>query len=87
MKVAGLLAGAGVTLNTRQVPCALSSGNRPIAGFQALSEVGGHMAFELLELMDRSSHCGSAVMNPTSTHENPGSIPGLVQCVKDPVRP
>ena len=27
----------------------------------------------------RSSHCGSAVMNPTSIHENAGSIPGLAQ--------
>ena len=31
----------------------------------------------------RSSHCGSAVMNPTSIHEAAGSIPGLTQWVKD----
>ena len=24
-----------------------------------------------------NSHCGSAVANPTSIHENAGSIPGL----------
>ena len=40
---------------------------------------------ELVEI--GSSHCGSMVMNPTSTHEDSGSIPGLAQWVKDPVLP
>ena len=30
-----------------------------------------------------SSHCGSAVTNPTSIHEDVGLIPGLARCVKD----
>ena len=30
------------------------------------------------------SHCGSAVTNPTSIHEDADSIPGPTQCVKDP---
>ena len=30
----------------------------------------------------RSSHCGSAVMSPTSIHEDTGLIPGLAQWVK-----
>ena len=32
-----------------------------------------------------SSHCGSAVMNPTSIHEDAGSIPDFTQWVNDRV--
>ena len=34
-----------------------------------------------------SSHCGSAVTNPTGIHEDSGLIPGLDQWVKDPALP
>ena len=33
---------------------------------------------------EKSSHCGSVVMNPTSTHKDAGSIPSPAQWVKDP---
>ena len=29
------------------------------------------------------SYCGSVVMNPTNTHEDAGSAPGITQWVKD----
>ena len=34
-----------------------------------------------------SSHCGAVEMNLTRNHEVVGSIPGLVQWVKDPAFP
>ena len=47
---------------------------------------------EVLELRlkiihPQSSHCGLAVMNPTSIHEDMSSIPGFTQWVKDLVLP
>ena len=37
--------------------------------------------------MLESSHCGSAVTNPTRIHEDAGSIPGLTQWPKDLMLP
>ena len=41
--------------------------------------------YKIKKQQNRSSHCGSAVMNPISNHEDMGSIPGLAQWVKDPM--
>ena len=40
-----------------------------------------------LKCENRTSHRGSAVMNPTSVHEDAASVLGLPQQVKDPALP
>ena len=45
------------------------------------------MAERVKNLTTGSSHFGSVVRNPTSTHEDAGLIPGLAQWAKDPMLP
>ena len=46
-----------------------------------------HTKENLFKKPSLSSHCGSVVTNPTSIHEDTGSIPDLTQWVKDLVLP
>ena len=41
----------------------------------------------MITIASRSSHFDTAEMNRTSIHEDSGSIPGLIQWVKDPALP
>lgn len=55
----------------------------------ALSTSGENIFIELLERHRKQeilegSHSGSAVINPTSTRQDTGPIPGLPQCLKNP---
>ena len=45
--------------------------------------MGGKAHAKISNKLLQSFHCGSEEMNPTSIHENAGSLPGPTQGVKD----
>ena len=49
---------------------------------QLMEQLKGKFETGYLELWG-SSHCGSAVMSPTSVHEDAGSSPGFAQWIED----
>ena len=51
------------------------------------SILNGWWSISILNVHTLSSLCSSVVMNPTSIHEEMGSICGLAQWVKDPALP
>ena len=61
-------------------PAAVALIRPPILGTYICLGCGPKKKREMLG----NSHHGSAVMNPTSNHEDIGSIPGLAKWIKDP---
>ena len=56
-------------------------------GSDSVPSLGTSVCSHKIKIKKRSSHCGSAVMNPASICEDTKFDPGLARWVKDPALP